>query len=679
MRPYFAAEPPYSTAIASRVMERVDKWYERLPGLRAYERSRVVRQKYYNLPSEASPFDGVAISDQGAAGELSAISLNLLAVFAQRILSMTVQDDLGWQPVAANMDSASREDAAIARSVLDYERRAGRLDQKLSLLATTAFLDGDGFIAIRWDVRGGTKHDEVKDPNTGQTRTIYAGRLRATLHPWWRTPVDLFRKDPEHDWVILVDYLNKYDLAAQFASGPGQEDLRSRILGLKREHWRVLESQHERGAAQWIDEDTPLVPVYSLHHRATSAVPAGREVWVVDSQTVLYDGPSVYGTELPAIRMAPDEWLDTPHGSTPLSNLAAPQDGLNMAMSSVLTNNANGAVTNLWVAPDSNLKRTEFEGATLWESEVAPQAINTVGSSPETYKLSESFRDFMVWLAHLNPVSLGQQQHQMSGSLAALLDAKSREAIAPFIRSYRWAVEAVGTRIIECYKRFAKVPRSLEVIVGEDRRYMLEKFTGERLNSISRVSVEARNSLLDTTSGKLAFVERLEAHPLFQQNPHALRILLSVYSSGHIDPLLLEPEGEDILIQSENEWMRRGESPPVRWDDDDAVHLAGHRKLVLNPKDRLDEALMAVLEEHEAKHREQAMLKASGALGPGAMPPMPGAAPPPPPGQPPASTPQGAAPEQPVEAEAMDAGASGPALPSMPVNPATGERAPSPQ
>lgn len=684
MRPYFAAEERYSPAIASRVMEKVDRWYELLPSLRAYQRACLFRQLNYGLPSDASPFDVTTIGRMGDTGELSAMHANQFGVLAARIVAMTTGQDLGWQPVATNSDSLSKSDASVAKSVLDYERRAGQLERLFAMAGETSFLDASCWIATRWDVRGGKRYDDFKDPKTGVVSPVYTGKLQVTLHPWWRTVVDLFRKDAAHDWIILCDYHNKYDLIARFASNKDalgrptaeSERLASRIYGLRREHHRVLTSQSERG---WLahDDDTPLVPVWKLYHRPTDACGPGRETWVPDAGVVLYDGDAVYGEELPAVRMAPGEWLDTPHGHTPLANLAAPQRGLNMAISSMLTNEANGAVANVWVPPESNLKVSSINGANIWDSNNKPEALALTGTARSTPEFAQMMKGLMVELAQLNPAALGQLEQQMSGALAALLESKGREAMVPFIRSVRWCVEQVGTRIIDCYKRFAKVPRALEVIHGDERRYMLEGFTGADLGGISRVTVEASSGLMATQAGKVSFVETLMQHPLFLQNPKALGILFDVWNTGRIDRLLLEPEGEGILIAAENEALARGEMVVLRAQDNDQEHLDGHRRLANNPTIRMNEGLMRLLDEHMGAHEENIELKAAGLLGSsGAPQPLP--APPPSPAAPGAPPPDAQAPEEPVEGQPIDAGPAGPTMPSMPVNPATGQRAPQP-
>lgn len=672
MRPYFAAEPDYSPQLGARLLAIVDRWYERLPLLRSYQRARSTRQTYYGLPSDASPFDVTVIGSVGRQGEVSAIHLNQLGVLGTRILAMTVTDELGWQPVVQNQDAQSRKEAVVARAVLDYERRAQHLDMVFASAAEHAFLDASAFLSIRWDERGGDVYERLPprpmpDGAVSPEHVVHQGALRVKVHAWWRTMFDLYRHDADHDWVILVDYLNKYDLAARYAKG--SEALAQRLINLQREHRRVLISQQERG---WLvdDADTPLVPVYTLFHRKTESMPEGREVVFVDGSIVLKDGPLIYGRDLPVVRMAPGEWRDTPHGHSPLTNLQAPQQAFNACVSSDLTNIANGAIARIWAPQGANLKRTVWEdGSEIIEGgEIPPQALNMVGSARATAEMAQFLSSQMAELSHLNPVSLGRQERTMSGALAALFDAKSREGISPFIKSYLNAVEQAGTQVLATYKACAKVPRALEVIVGKDRGYTLKDFTGEQLGGVQRVTVEARNNMLSTTSGKMALLEALMAVPAFAQNPRAPEIILSVHQSGSIDPLVIAPETEEILIQQENEWIRDGQTPPVRMDDDHELHLQKHRLVALNPNDRMDEGLMARLEAHEAMHRQALALMSIGSA------PMP-----PPETAPPVPVEAGAPPPpEPNTPTLLDAGPAGPSLPQMPVNPETGERAPEP-
>jgi hypothetical protein len=644
-------------------MAKVDRWYEVLPALRTYQRARRIRQAYYGLPSDASPFDVTSVAESGQNGELSAINLNQLGVLGLRIHAMTVGDDLGWQPAVTNLDASNRKQVTAARAVLEYERKRGHLDKVFALAAETALLDTSAWLAVRWNDRGGKKYDTAQPTEPGgQPRDVFEGALDVTVHTWWRTVMDLYRRDTNHDWLILCDYANRYDLAARYASGRGNEGLYGRILNLPREHPRVLRAQQDRG---WpgSDEDTDQVPVWTLYHRPTDSVPFGREVKFCDGATVLTDSfgaPWVYGSELPVTRMAPAEWLDTPHGHTPLANLTAPQQALNMAASSDLTNVANGAVARVFVPTGANMKRRVEDGAEIYEADVKPEAMALVGSHPATAAMAQYMGAQMVELAGLNEAAMGRADRVMPGNLAALFDAKAREGMGPFIKSFRQAVEQVGTTILRVYRACAKVPRKLEAIVGKDRGYTLEGFTGGDLGAVEGVTVEAGR--LTATSG-MALLEALMQLPAFLQNPRAAEVILAFHTTGSIDSLVIAPETEATLIQQENEWMREGNVPPVRVEDDDAKHLEGHKLLSLNPKDRLDEFLMGTLDEHNAQHYANMQLKASGG--------MPGSPPPPVAGE--VLPADGSAPPPPG---AEVAGEAAPNLPQMPTNPATGEPAP---
>lgn len=678
MQAYFAAEPPYSEQLARRLMRKVDLWYEALPSLRAYQRAKRCRQVYYGLPSDASPFDVTTVGEAGEQGELTAVNINRFSQLGRRILTMTVQEDFGWQPIASNADTQSQEDAIIASSVLEHEKRAQRLYRVLTGAAEAALLDGSAWFAVRWDSRAGEKYD--RDPRTGQD--VYEGRLWVTNHEWWRTPVDLRRKDAKHDWCILTDFLNKYDLAARY---PVHAEA---VLRLAPDHRTVLEWQeYAENDSPW-SEDNVLVPVYTLFHRATPAVPKGREVIFVNPQVVLYDGPSVYGPELPAFRMAPAEWLSTPHGTTPMVDIVSIQNVYNKIVSGVVTNVVNGGVANIAMPREANLSFSQLDGANVWQYDgaVAPEAITTTGNNSESANLITLLGSLMPETIGLNDVALGRQQHQMSGSLAALLDSKAREAATPFIKAVKQGAEDLGTAIVDRYKRFAKAPRALEVIAGEGRRYMLQGFTGQRLESIARVTVDATDGLMSTTAGKLSFIEQLQANPVAQQDPNSLRNIYRVYRTGSMDPVLQAPEREDMLVKRENDRIAKGEVPEVAADDPHWEHIKGHREPIAAPDAREGTPAWAAQRAHVQKHidalrtLDPAFLQGIGQV---PLPPVPGMPDPlamPPGGEeggPPSAPPVEGAdsgamnPEDPVSGPAAP---GGPEMPSLPVNPATGQR-----
>ncbi len=673
---YFAALPPYSAELAARLTAKVDAHYRSLPGLRPYLRAKKARQMYYGLPSNASPFDVSTVGAMGEQGELSALQVNHVWRLGQRLLTQAVSDDFGWQPVAANGDTSSQEQAAIASSVLEQVKREFRLRRTLQEVCEMALVDAWAWFAVRWDPAAGALYD--KDPKTGAA--FYEGKLRVTVHPWWRTIANLSKHDSQHSWVIICDWINKWDLAAKYGAGdtPTARAMRERILSHGADHRMILDWQRTSRGSSLDEDEREEIPVFTLFHRATPAVPFGREVvFLADGRTVLYDGHSTYGEDLPCFRVSTSDMLNTPYGMSPLVNLLSLQSVTNVLTSSVATNNINNALQNIAVPEASNWSMKETDGMRIWESngDKLPQGINLVSSSPETYKLIEILKAEMEGLVGLNAVALGQPDGQLSGVAMALLDSKAQQAATAFMLAKYEAVEDMGTAILDRYKRFARTPRALEVTVGEGRKYMLKDFTGAKLGEKPRVVVEGRNSLLNTTGGKLELATKLIEMKALEGPQHA-KALIQVYRTGSLEPLLQDEENEQSRLNRENDMIARGEVPPVDMTDPHHRDIARHRAVMSSPAFRNDARVRAAYEQHQAEHLDAWRAlppELAQALG---IPPLP---PPgivdPATGLPMPSDEGGAPPASPADSGAplmeqdMPGGAGLPGMPGMPQSP----------
>lgn len=672
-KPYFAAMPLMDKALAAELMARVDKHYDRLASRRAYQRARRNRALYYMMPNEASPFDGGRVGTAGDGGELSYLHINRMRHLGQRILSQAVTDDFGWQPVAANNDTASQEQAILAGSVLEYEKRERDIPSILRQTAEATLLDGEGWTSVRWDARGGEKYEELQDTATGTSQAVYKGQLKMKRHSWFRLVANWSRHDADHDWMIVTDdYVNKYDLAARY------HEHKDVIVGLRPDHRRVLEWRRTALGLDWDEMDDELIPVYTLYHRPTDAVPDGREVSFVDGSTILNDGPLAYGSRLPLERMSAGDILDTPNGHAPMTDLSALQVIANMLISASVTNHINNGVSHIALPEDANVQPSAFSGGAnfvKYSGPTPPSVLNLARTDPQTIELARLISDEMVLLAGMNEVSLGRPERQLSGAAMALLDAKSLEFATLFIASYRTLVARVGTAIVDRYKRFAKAPRRLEVISGGQRAYMLQEFVGEHIGDVPRVTVEVRSALLETTAGKLDFAEKAMAAP-----PEMRRPLVQIFKTGNLDTALQPDEHEFLLRERENEALRRGQVPPVLASDPHVEHIRAHRSVVASPEARSNPDIIAACSEHEQAHIDALRMTDPGlllALGQQPIPPpglpgmpMPGDMPPgevAPPGD--LGEAAGLPPPQPGEM---------PQEPSMPINPSTGERAPLP-
>lgn len=711
---YFAALPEYSNEFGAAIMQRADWWFEALPRLTWYQRAKLGYQLGYGLPSEASPFDVTQVGKAGATGELSQVHVNVLGNLKHRAVTQTVSNAPIPRPIAANGDHKSQAQCLIASSVLDFERRDKGFDRILRQVADAAFTLSSGEFFVGWDFRAGGQVDPGPIPGAPEgaiqpPAATYEGQLVVKAYMPWHVIYDLHRRDTDHPWKIRVDFWNKYDLAKRFP------DFEEEIDGLEPDHrliqeWRASQNQYMQ---------TDIVPLYTFHHKPSDALEKGREAWVIAGGHVLLDTAHVYGKKLPVYRMAPGEMLGTAIGHTPISDLVGLQQVLNMAISSAVTNNANSAVGNLSITDDTNLSTYQLEGgAWVWERATGtekPEPINFTNTAPETYKLAELIRGYMMDFIGQSDTSMGKGTAQMSGTYAALLDAKTREFASLFQAGFNQAVIDMGNGTISCYQNFAKSPRALEIIVGEDQRYLLPEFTGQDIKDVSRVTVETQNAMQDTTSGKMELVNQLIAANALQ-GPTASKAIMSVYRSGNLQPALSGPEQTEMLIKAENAELSRGMVPPVENDDQHVQHILGHATVKGTPQARRDPKVKGAVDAHTMGHVRAllgqpqenagvpvpdvlALLFATGqqpinlaALGfpvplPGSMPPPPGMAPPggPPPagaGGPPGGPPGPPHASGPPPGQPGPTGQPGrdgmPGMPRMPKNPANGQPAEQP-
>jgi hypothetical protein len=673
-RKYFATLPEFSQELGSELQARVDRHYDRLPSMRAYRRAKRNRALYFGYPSEASPFDGGMIGEAGEQGELTYAHFNRLHHVAQRILSKVVVEDFGWQPVAANNDVQSQEQAILAGSVLDFEKREKKLAGLMRQVAEATLLDGEGWPSIRWDPRGGKLHENVPAED-GTPQSIYEGKLIVKRHSFFRLVADWTRDDPEHEWVIITEFVNKYDLAARYRDvSPGMEE---KLISLGPDHKRIMDWQRAARGRIFDDTDTSRVPVYTLYHVHSEAVPQGREVVFVDGGLVLSDGPNPYGELLPLERMTAGDILDTAHGHAPMTDISALQGIYNMLLSTAVTNHVNGGVNTIVMPEGSNVQPAAlFGGANVitYAGQRPPEALTLARTDPMTVELAQLVANEMVTLVGENDVSMGNPQRDMSGAAMALLDAKALEFASGFISSYRLMLGRVGTAIVDRYKRFAKAPRSLEVIVGQQRSRMLKDFVGSQIGDVERVTVEVRGPLLETTAGKLDFAEKMMAAPPELRGP-----LVQVYKTGNIDVMLEPTEHETMLVERENDQLRQGIVPPVMATDPHVDHLRKHRVVLASPEAREDPSVVGACTAHDQAHIDALRMTDPGlllALGQQPIPPPGMMIPPGAPGEAP-----------PEEASAVPeglgaaAGAPEPELPGppdMPTNPSTGQEAPLP-
>src|SRR3954462_13988607 len=85
-------------------------------------------------------------------------------------------------------------------------------------------------------------------------------------------------------------------------------------------------------------DQTDEIPLYTLYHRKTDALPNGKLAMFLSGDIMLFEGSLPY-EEVPLVSICPGKILRTPHGDSTLHHLLAIQDIYDNLASSVASNN----------------------------------------------------------------------------------------------------------------------------------------------------------------------------------------------------------------------------------------------------------------------------------------------------------------------------------------------------
>lgn len=397
----------------------------------------------------------------------------------------------------------------------------------------------------------------------------------------------------DNDWVLVRTFKNKYDLAAKFP------EMADEIKAKKTKD----ELQKSRTYISALDE-TVDVPVYEFFHNKTESMPEGRYVLYLDSDCVLMDTVMPY-RRLPIYRIAPSEILGTPYGYTSMFDLIPLQDSLNSLYSTILTNQNAFGVQNILNPRGNDVRVNQVNGGLNfieYNKQVgAPEALNLTQTPAEIFNFTSILEKSMETISGVNSVTRGDPAASLkSGSALALVQSQSLQFNNGLQQSYIYMIEDVGTGLIELLQDFAAVPRVAE-IVGITNKSKMQEFTGDDINSISRVMVDVGNSLAQTAAGRAEMADNLIQMGLIKVPED----YFSVISTGKLTTMTEGSTNHNMLIRSENETLSDGTSDVIATAiDPHSQHIREHMNVLADPDLRQDPVLVERVLAHIAQHIE---------------------------------------------------------------------------
>lgn len=637
---YFAINPT-----VDELNKRIDEYFE---ALAATSWDSMIAKSYSYYYGRGQNGTSYKISPSGEQGELSEMMANEYRSFLRYMLTLITSERPAFDVRSMNTDYKSASQAVVGEQVLEFYLRHKKLENLLKDACEKSLWSGEGFIGLRWDVTAGETHSLDEESNL-----IMKGDVEYSAYNALQVIRDPFSASQDPDWVIIVDYKNKWDLVAQYPEA--EEDLINISLNAYRQ-------QIMHGIPQGIK--TNKVPVFTFYHKKSAALPEGRWVYFAGDR-ILAEGPLPY-EEIPVYRVAPGNVENFVFGYTPGFDILGLQEANDDIFSALLTNNRNHSRQLIAVKKDAGVNYRQLtEGASVLELDVedinnAVKPIQLTASSPESYTFLENVVSRMEKYTGINEVIRGEPSPNLrSGNALALIAAQSVKFNSGLQQSYNMLLEDVGTATLRFLKQFAKAPRFFRV-VGTTNRSLLSEFSSEDLEGVDRVDVQKASALTSTTAGRIEIADNMMQGGLIKRPEQYINVL----ETGRLDPLIEAERSELLNIKSENELMQNAEAPVAILTDNHMLHIREHKAVLDDPTARRDpavvQAVLAHLEEHRTLWQQTPpeFLMASGQQPAPQMPP--------PPGQDPNAQPTGGANPDALAAKGPGDQVETPGLPSLP-------------
>lgn len=523
------------------------------------------------------------ITSSGKQGELSELMVNDYRSFLRYMLTLVASERPSFDVRAINTDYKSAAQALVGEDVLNYYLKHRKLETLLRDAVEHSLWSGEGFIGLDWDVQLGEQYGV--DPDTGSM--VMKGDIRYSLYNS-KTCIRDPLSDPEDpDWVILVDRINRFDLAARF---PESEE-------------EILDSTDK--FSQNLDvRDTDMINVYTFYHKRSILMPEGKYSKFIGTK-LLTTGPLPYD-EVPVYRVAPSNFHGTVFGYTQGFDILGLQEANDDMFSALLSNNRTFARQLIALKRDAGINPRQLtEGMTFVELDVedinkAIQPIQLTKSAQETYNFLDSIVGRMEKYTGINEVIRGDPSANLrSGNALALIAAQSVKYNATLQQSYNQLLEDVGTATLKFLKTFAAAPR-FYTVVGLHNKSLLKEFSSESIEYVDRVEVQRASAITNTTAGKIQLADNLLQSGMIQRPQQYIAVL----ETGKLDPLVESERTEILNIKSENELLFEGETPVTLLTDNHMLHIKEHQAVLNDPELRKIPEVVTATGEHIREHIE---------------------------------------------------------------------------
>ena len=475
------------------------------------------------------------ISDVGSQGELKAIRINHYASLIRNLVSLVTNNKPAWQPVASNSDSASQSSSILAVGLLDYYMKDRRLDRIFRDACMMSCFLREAWIATTWD----TQQGEVVAVDAESQTQVHEGDLKYSLFQLNDVIRDFNNNASNQPWIITREYINRWDLKAQFP------EYAEKIGSISMSVFDINKTRiSNQNYTSQLESDQ--IPFFTFYFNPSSAIPNGRMVTFIEGQ-VLTDGPMPYN-KIPLNRLSAENRFESPFAHSPMMDVLPLNKAIDTMASILLTNNQAFGVQNVQYPKGGSVEVSQISGGMnliQYDPKVGKlEPLQLTASAPETYKFFDMLVSQSQILSGINDSIRGQAPAGTSGAALALLSQQAIQFANGLQQGYVAIIEDTGTMSIQLLQKFANNKRTA-ILVGKHNAPLMKEWSSEDLKGISRITIESGNALSKTSSGKLTMADSLLQSGMLKRPEQ----YISVLTTGQLDSIYENEQSQLNLIR----------------------------------------------------------------------------------------------------------------------------------
>jgi hypothetical protein len=592
-----------SEDLAKVLFERVKKQHSYLKSTGVFDNAAKSMRFYYGQFYAGQYRNG--LGSAGDQGELITTAVNQYRSLVRHSLDLTTQEQLVFDATSENNDPATRDAAILSESILNsyfYER-----DYREDVFNTfeLAALCGTAYLEVYWE-------DQQKLMGAdGDGQLVFVGTPKFRSRSFLDVTVDkLFESDwRKQNWVIVRDTENRWDLIRRTPK------MRDEIL-------RLPAASDDDVYNSFCEEDD--VWVFRAYHRECAALPLGRAIYFFEDGTVYreftrngknvnpYCDPKATWTPnggLPLMVARPQVRHGCHHGYSKAWDLLPLQEAHNLLASTIITNQANFALTHIAVPREANLNRAILGGGTaIYEYDLldggagVPTPLNLLSTPSEVFKHLEDQEMRMETIYGINAITRGKIDTSIppTGVAAAILASQGQIMNSDLEKCWQGLVKQSAVFLLYIISRFQKWEETVKV-VGRDKLAMSKKFSGSSVNGIKNVRINVGNPLAKTTAGRTAMMEVMMQYGMIKTPEQAMEVI----ETGNVRSQMEFVTAENKYIRDENDIMMGGGEPLGLGSDNHVKHFLQHKIVLDNPQVRNDPKILQLVTAHMEFHADQ--------------------------------------------------------------------------